>query len=258
MTTQCFPLGHRVDATSYSDAVEMILDWARRGESRYVVAAPVATLMEAHDTAELRNVLAHSDLTTPDGMPVVWALRLLGAPHASRVYGPDLTLAVIAAAERENVAVGFYGSSETAILRIRDFVCRNYPRARLAYAFSPPFRTPTPEEDARFVEQINSSGTKILFVGTGSPRQELWMRSHRGPVRAVMVGVGAAFDYIAGLKKQAPLWMQSRGLEWLFRLAQEPRRLLVRNLKHNPRYAILLALQVLGLRSFDRCPGLRP
>jgi len=257
MTIQCFPLGHRVDATSYDEAVGTILGWAQRGESRYVVAAPVASLMEAYDSSEFRDVLAHSDLTTPDGMPVVWALRLLGAPHASRVYGPNLTLALIAAAERETVPFGFYGSSETAIRRIRDFVSRKHPEARLVYAISPPFRAATPVEDARFVEQINSSGTRILFVGTGSPRQELWMRAHRGSVRAVMVGVGAAFDYIAGLKKQAPEWMQNRGLEWLFRLAQEPRRLLVRNLKHNPRYAVLVALQVLGLRSFDNCPGLR-
>ena len=258
MTTQCFPLGHRVDATNYSDAVETILRWARRGESRYVVAAPVASLMEAHDTPEFRDVLAHSDLTTPDGMPVVWALRMLGAPHASRVYGPNLTLALIAAAERANVPLGFYGSSEAAIRRICDFIRGKHPQARLVYAFSPPFRTPTPEEDARFVDEINSSGARILFVGTGSPRQELWMRCHRGSLGVVMVGVGAAFDYIAGLKKQAPEWMQSRGLEWLFRLIQEPRRLLVRNLKHNPRYAVLLALQVLGLKSFDRCPALRP
>lgn len=244
-------LGMRVDATSYADATGRVLAWARAGESRYVCVATVHMVMEAYDDPGFRAAVNAADLVTPDGMPLVWMLRLLGVRGQQRVYGPDLTPHVCRAAARESVPVGFYGGHPDAL----DALVRNLqarcPGLPVAYAWSPPFRPLTEEEDARVVEEINGSGTRILFVGLGCPKQERWMAAHRGRVRAVMLGVGAAFDFHAGRVRQAPRWMQSAGLEWLFRLAMEPRRLWRRYAKHNPRFVVLALAQLLGIRQFD-------
>jgi N-acetylglucosaminyldiphosphoundecaprenol N-acetyl-beta-D-mannosaminyltransferase len=187
-----------------------------------------------------------ADLVTPDGMPLVWGLRLLGCKQASRVYGPDLTPVILERAASEGLAVGFYGASPQVLDRFVQVMTERFAKLRVAYAYSPPFRDLTPEEDQRVVQEISESGARILFVGIGNPRQEYWMAAHKGRVQAVMVGVGAAFDFLAGAKPQAPRWMMRHGLEWLFRLATEPRRLWKRYLKHNPRFVVLFALQLLG------------
>jgi len=243
-------LGIRVTATSYSGAVRKILGWAGGRSSRYVCAACVNSIMEAHDSASFHQVLNEADLVTPDGMPLVWGLRLQGVREASRVYGPDLTLKVMAAAEEANIPVGFYGGAESGLQQLLRAVHRRFPKLEVAYAFPPPFRPLTAAEDQEVVRAINDSGARILFVGLGTPKQDLWMAEHRGRIRAVMLGVGAAFDFIAGIKPQAPRWMMRAGLEWLFRLASEPRRLWRRYLWHNPRFVFLFALQLLRLRRF--------
>ncbi len=243
-------LGMRVDATSYDDATHRIMAWARARESRYVCVANVHMVMEAYDTPDFRRIVNSADLVTPDGVPLVWVLRRLGARNQQRVYGPDLTLHVCEAAAREGMPVGFYGGHPgTLNALIHNLHCR-IPSLRVAYAWSPPFRPLTAEEDATVVREINSSGVAILFVGLGCPKQERWMAAHKGKVQAVMLGVGAAFDFHAGRVPQAPPWMQRAGLEWLFRLAVEPRRLWRRYLKHNPRFVVLALLQLLGLRRF--------
>lgn len=240
----------RVDATSYDDAAQRVIGWARGAESRYVCVATVNNVMEAYDSAELREVMNCADLVTPDGMPLVWGLRLLGVRQATRVYGPDLTPVVLEAATREGLPVGFYGGSPAVLARLLDVVRRRFPDVKVAYAWSPPFRPLTPQEEEQAVQEINASGARILFVGMSTPKQERWMARHRGRVKAVMLGVGAAFDFLAGAKPQAPRWMQNAGLEWLFRLLTEPRRLWRRYLRHNPRFVMFFALQVLGLRRF--------
>lgn len=240
----------RVDATSYADATGRVLAWARAGESRYVCVATVHMVMEAYDDPSFRRVVNDGDLVTPDGMPLVWMLRALGVRGQERVYGPDLTLHVCRAAALGSVPVGFYGGHPDALDSLLRNLRTRFPQLQVAYAFSPPFRPLTQEEDARVVEEINSSGARILFVGLGCPKQERWMAAHRGRVRSVMLGVGAAFDFHAGRVRQAPRWMQSAGLEWLFRLAMEPRRLWRRYAKHNPRFAVLALAQLLGMRRF--------
>ena len=235
-------------AVSYEDTVAMILAWACSRESRYVCLGTVNQVMEAYDSAEFREVMNQADLVTPDGMPLVWGLRLLGEHPASRVYGPDLMPLVLERAERECIPVGFYGVSETVLERLVGIVRMRYPKLGVAHAFSPPFRPLTLEEDAQVVSAINASGVRILFIGLGNPKQEKWMAAHRGRVQAVMVGVGAAFDFLAGSKRQAPRWMMPIGLEWLFRLCTEPRRLWRRYLKHNPRFVWLFAKQLLQAR----------
>ena len=241
-------LGMRVDRTSYQDAAERVLAWARDRQSRYVCVATVNNIMEAYDSGEFGRIMNQADLVTPDGMPLVWGLKLLGACEATRVYGPDLTPVVLRAAERAGVPVGFYGASPGTLERLFAVVRRRYPALEVAYAFAPPFRPLAPTEDAAVTGRIRNSGARILFVGLSTPKQERWMSAHRGRVPAVMLGVGAAFDFLAGVKPQAPLWMRDSGLEWLFRLACEPRRLGQRYLKHNPRFAALFALQLLEQR----------
>jgi len=188
---------------------------------------------------------------TPDGMPLVWALRLLGCKRATRVYGPDLTPIVLARAAAEGLPVGFYGGSPGVLDKFVLLMKARFPELQIAYAYSPPFRALTPTEDQQIVQDISRSGVRILFVAIGNPAQELWMAAHRPRVNAVMIGVGAAFDFLTGAKRQAPRWMMGIGLEWLFRLATEPRRLWKRYLKHNPRFVVLFALQLIRSR-FNR------
>jgi N-acetylglucosaminyldiphosphoundecaprenol N-acetyl-beta-D-mannosaminyltransferase len=238
-------LGIGVDQTSYDDATARVMDWARQRESRYVCLGVVASVMEARESPRYRAALEQADLITPDGMPLVWMLRALGAKPASRVYGPDLTVAVLEAAQAAGIAVGFYGSSEQVLGSLVANLRRRFPRLEVAYRQAPPFRPLSALEDEEAVRAIKDSGARILFVGLGGAKQDLWMAEHRGRVPAVMLGVGAAFDFLAGTKPQASRWMQNAGLEWLFRLATEPRRLWRRYLRHNPRFAFLAVKQIL-------------
>jgi len=233
----------RVDATSYVDAVARIERWVSRRESRYVCVCNVHMVMEAHDDAGFRDVVNDADLVTPDGMPLVWALRVQGVKGATRVYGPRLMPELLSMAEREEIAVGFYGSTpqvlETLLGELRD----SFPRLDVTYAMAPPFSN-TVELDEAELDEIRSSGARILFVALGCPKQERWMAEQTGKLPVVLVGVGAAFDFLAGTKPQAPGWLQAAGLEWAFRLGSEPRRLWRRYLVHNPRFVALFSLQL--------------
>ena len=231
-------LGTRVDPTSYAEATEQILDWAKSAQSRYVCIANVHVVMEAYDSPAFRSQVNAADLVTPDGMPLVWALRRQGNPDQTRVYGPDLMMTVLKAAARENVAVGLLGGKPEVLDELIRRLGAQFPALDIRYRFSPPFRAIDAREDARIVDEINQSGARILFVGLGCPRQEIWMAEHAGKVQSVMLGVGAAFDFHAGAVRQAPSWMQSIGLEWVFRLSQEPTRLWRRYLYHNPRFVV--------------------
>ncbi|MFH2102012.1 MAG: WecB/TagA/CpsF family glycosyltransferase [Chloroflexota bacterium] len=242
-------LGTRLDPTSYEAATAIILEWVRKRESRTVCVANVHMIMEAHDSPEFRALVNAADLVTPDGMPLVWSLRRLGHAQQQRVYGPDLTLKLAEAAARQGVPVGFYGSTQAVLKQMASVFGSRFPTLQIAYTFSPPFRPLSREEDGMIIEAINQSGVRILFVGLGCPKQERWMAEHKGRVHAVMLGVGAAFDFIAGVKRQAPGWMQAAGLEWLFRLIQEPKRLWRRYLYHNPRFIALILLELIFKRS---------
>jgi N-acetylglucosaminyldiphosphoundecaprenol N-acetyl-beta-D-mannosaminyltransferase len=238
----------RVDATSYAHAAQEVLRWARRGESRYVCVATVNNVIEAYDDPRYRAVMEAADLVTPDGMPLVWGLRLLGVRGATRVYGPDLTPVICQLAAEQGVPVGFYGGTEAVLEELVAKLERRFPGLKVAYRASPPFRPPTAEERRRTVEDLHRSGVRILFVGLGTPKQEQWMAAHKPQVRAVMLGVGAAFDFLAGRKRQAPRLVQRLGLEWLYRLVHEPRRLWRRYLYRNPRFVVLFAAQLLRER----------
>lgn len=238
--------GTRVDATCYQHAIDQITAWAKESESRYVCISTVHMVMEGHDNPAYQSIINDADLVTSDGMPLVWGLRALGAKSAERVYGPDLTSMVCERAAAQGIPVGFYGSTEAVLSTMVGTLQDRYPDLQVAYQHSPPFRALTDDEAAQEIEQINDSGAQILFVGLGCPKQERWMASRRGEVNAVMIGVGAAFDYVGGTKAQAPKRLQSMGLEWLFRLVTEPKRLWKRYLYHNPRFVVLFGLQLLG------------
>jgi N-acetylglucosaminyldiphosphoundecaprenol N-acetyl-beta-D-mannosaminyltransferase len=232
-------LGSHIHPTSYSTVIARINDWAKTAESRYVCAANVHMVMEAYDHQEFRRVVNSADLVTPDGMPLVWILRARGDKNQERVYGPTLMLKVLENAESESIPVGFYGGKlevlDTLVVNMKSL----YPHLNVVYTHSPSFGEITDVDDHTTIKQMTASGVRILFVGLGCPKQETWMYAHRGQVNAVMIGVGAAFDFYAGSVKQAPHWMQRSGLEWLFRFSREPARLWKRYVLLNPRFVIL-------------------
>lgn len=238
-------LGVNVAVSSYDEVVRRSLAWAAERQSRALFFAPVHMIMEAADDPAFLARLNDADMVLPDGMPLVWALRALGERSAQRVCGPDATNLVLAAAEKAGVPVGFYGGSQAALDALISAVRLRHPNLNVVFVESPPFRALTPEEDAAVVGRIASSGVRWLFVGLGCPKQENWVIEHAGRVHAVMFAVGAAFDFIAGSKRRAPQWMRRCGLEWLFRLLSEPRRLFWRYLKHNPRFVLRFLWQLL-------------
>ncbi|MFK7601252.1 WecB/TagA/CpsF family glycosyltransferase [Deinococcus sp. SM5_A1] len=245
-------LGMRVDVTTYADATARVMDWARSGQGHYVCASNVHMVMETSDSAEFRDVVNRADLVTSDGVPLVWALKAMGVPHAERVYGPTLMLHVCEAAAREGVPIALYGGTPESLEEFVVFLHAHYPGIEIACLIAPPFRPPTAEEDALYTQQINDSGARIVFVGIGCPKQERWMAAHTGRLDAVLLGMGAAFDFHSGRVRQAPAAMQKLGLEWLFRLIMEPRRLWKRYAKHNPRFVGKFMLQLLGQKVIDR------
>lgn len=238
-----------ISSTDYAQASQQIISWAKCAESRYVCVSNVHMLMEAYDSPTYYEILNRADMVTPDGMPLVWMMRLKGVRGQPRVYGPTLTLHVLELAACDGLPVGFYGSDPATLDALVVRVQERFPGLQVVYAYSPPFRTLSELEDAQVTSEIVSSGARTLFVGLGCPRQEIWMNAHRDRVPAVMLGVGAAFDFLAGKKSQAPFWMQGAGLEWLYRFFQEPNRLARRYLYHNPRFIFFSLLDLLGLYS---------
>jgi len=206
--------------------------------------------MEAFYSEDFRNILSFAEIVTPDGMPIVLMLRILGLNGQKRVYGPTLMGHICEASTQDNIPIGFYGSTPETVKALINNLTDRISGIKIGYAYSPPFRPLTPEEDEVIVKNINDSKIKILFVGLGCPKQERWMAAHHGKIKAVMVGVGAGFNFFAGTKKQAPKWMMQIGLEWLFRLCTEPKRLWLRYLYNNPRFLCLAAMQLLNLRDF--------
>lgn len=241
-------MGSYVEVMGYEETVRRVESWGRKFDSRYVCVCNVHMIMEAHDDPTFRDVVNGADLVTADGVPLVWCLKMLGHSKATRVYGPELTKRLCGRVERGGLSVGFFGGTEDVLRELIRRLGIEYPSLKITYSFSPPFRQISEEEDRAIVSEIVSSGVQILFVGLGCPKQERWMADHKGQLPVVMVGVGAAFDFLAGLKAQAPNWMQRVGLEWLFRLITEPRRLWVRYLKHNPRFVWLAGKQIVVAR----------
>ena len=238
-------LGSYVNAMSWESAIKVIRGWALQRQSRYVCICNVHSIVTAYKDAEFKLALDQADLVTPDGMPVSWVLRKLGFAGQQRINGPDLMLKYCEFINGSSQSIYLYGSARDTIAKLRQSLTTAFPSLRIAGMYSPPFRMLAEKENSAVVEQINASGASVVFVSLGCPKQEIWMATNRGKINAVMIGVGAAFDYHAGTIKRAPLWMQRAGLEWLYRLAQEPRRLWRRYLVTNSIFICKVILPIL-------------
>lgn len=238
-------LGALIDAVSWDEAMNRIISWGAAHESRYVCICNVHSVVTTTRDSAFKQVVNGADMSTPDGAPVAWALRRFGFQGQPRVNGPDLMWKYLAEAETNGQTVFFYGSTEPTLAKLRVALNRQFPGLQIGGMHSPPFRTLTPEEDEEEVAMINDSGAHVVFVGLGCPKQEKWMAAHRGRINAVMIGVGAAFDYHAGTIKRAPIWWQNNGLEWLYRLCCEPQRLMKRYLVTNTLFIIGLSRQLI-------------
>jgi N-acetylglucosaminyldiphosphoundecaprenol N-acetyl-beta-D-mannosaminyltransferase len=238
-------LGVPIDVIDWATATARIRLWAAAFESRYVCICNAHSVVTASDDPIFSAAVSLADMATPDGAPVAWVMRKLGFSGQQRINGPDLMWKYCASVEQFGESIYLYGSTRHTLDLLQQRLVREFPRLRIAGAESPPFRSPTAQEDAATVERINASGAGTVWVSLGCPKQELWMGSHRGRINAVMVGVGAAFDYHAGTIRRAPLWMQETGLEWLHRLWSEPRRLWRRYLVTNTRFILLATKQLI-------------
>lgn len=243
-------LGVLISPVNMDDALCSIGTWIATRELQYITVTPAHAVMDAYRDPELRRIFNASGMTTPDGMAIVWLLKLRGHRNVSRVYGPDLMLETC----RAGLAAGYrhflYGGDNGVADALAGKLCSRFPGLQIAGTHTPPFRDLTPDEDNTTVEAINATRPDIVWIGLSTPKQERWMAAHLGRMRApVMIGVGAAFDFLSGRKPQAPIWMQRSGLEWLYRLASEPRRLWPRYRQY-PAFVYLAMLQLLGLRRF--------
>jgi len=240
-----------VNVCNHDSVIEKVSGLIEQGNGGYVCFSTVHMVMESYDDSVYGAKINDADLIIPDGMPLVWMQKLQGITNAARVRANDLMIMLCDFAEKNNLKVGFYGGTQNVIDEITKRAAKDFPKLQIAYAFSPPFRALTEAEDAEVVKNIEKAGVQILFVGLGCPKQENWMARHKNKTSAVMLGVGASFDFYAGNIKESPRWLGNLGLEWFYRLLQEPKRLWRRYLILNPRFMWLATMQLLGLKRFS-------
>lgn len=242
-------LGVGVSIVDMPLALQTIEHWIAQRQPNYVCLRDVHGIMACRDDPVLLEIHRTAGLVAPDGMPLVWLGRLKGHRGIRRVCGPDLMPALCARSVVRGHRHFLYGGAPGVAERLATALRARFPGLQIVGVHTPPFRPLTADEDAQVVRTINESGADVVWVGLGSPKQEHWMAAHLGRLRApVMLGVGAAFDFHAGTLRRAPVWMQRSGLEWLYRLAAEPRRLWRRYLLMAPRFVVLTGLQLLGVR----------
>ena len=245
-------LGVGVSAIDMNKALEQIDEWVRNGERRYVCVCPVHSIMECRRSAEVRHVFNSAGMVTPDGMPLVWVAHASGHPEVSRVYGPDLMLAELAASERTGHRHFFYGGGRGVAQRLAERMKARFPGLAIAGVYEPPYAPLDRLCTDEMASIINAAQPDVVWIGMSSPKQDRWMARMRDRLdAAVLIAVGAAFDFHSGAVKQAPVWMQRSGLEWVYRLATDPRRLWRRYLVDNPWFLWELGLQRTGLKKFE-------
>jgi N-acetylglucosaminyldiphosphoundecaprenol N-acetyl-beta-D-mannosaminyltransferase len=239
-------LGIPIAMTSYAEAMDVMDGIVARRERGYVCAVAVHAVMVSQHDPEMRAAVTGSTLTVPDGMPLVWAANALGEKLHNRVYGPELMDRYCGRCAEKGHRVWLYGGRDQgSLMQLALNLRRRHPGIEIVGGYSPPFRALSPEEEDAVATQINEARPDVVWVGIGVPKQEKWMARMRPRLEApVLCAVGAAFDFHAGRVSQAPPWMQQRGLEWIYRIAQEPRRLLPRYLYYNPRFMLAFARQM--------------
>jgi N-acetylglucosaminyldiphosphoundecaprenol N-acetyl-beta-D-mannosaminyltransferase len=239
----CNIFGIQYCPTDYLEASKTIVEQGRQNRSYGVTALAVHGLIASYRSQTLKDLVNSIDLVVPDGQPIRWAINsFYNAGLKDRVYGPTLTLHVLKLANIERLKVYLYGSTDDTLQKFASYIQTNYPRIMLCGIHIDRFRDASPQEDAEDIKKINESGAHVVLVGRGCPRQEIWVANHLGKINAAMMAVGAAFDFHAGTVKQAPRWVQDNGLEWLYRLVQEPRRLWKRYLITNSYFIYLFIL----------------
>ena len=244
-------LGVGISVINLQTALAAIADAVRARRKGYICVTGVHGVMEAQADAAFRRILNQAFLCTPDGMPMVWMGRLRGNREMRRVYGPDLMLEVCAWSETSGCRHFFYGGGEGVAEQLRDQLVKRFPKLPVAGCYTPPFRPLNADEMKQLQETIRASRPDILWVGLSTPKQEKFMAEFLPQLDVtLMVGVGAAFDFHSGRVKQAPRWMQRTGLEWFFRLCQEPRRLASRYFRNNPRFVLKAIGQLCGLGKY--------
>lgn len=244
-------LGTKISATNLKNAILYVEDCIKRGSKTYICIAPVSTVVDAQGNDEYRRIINNSGMTTPDGMPLVWLGKLKGEHIIERTYGPDLMLALCEQGQKKGYKHYLYGGTENTCSLLRKVLKKKFPDIEIKGHQAPPFRPSRAQEDEGVIDEINRLNPDILWVGLGSPKQDYWMHQHREKLNVpIMIGVGAAFDFIAGTKRQAPLWMRHCGLEWLFRLCCEPRRLWKRYLFGNTRFIYFLIKDMMKKRAY--------
>ncbi len=241
-------IGLPIDSLSWPIALSRLSRWAAARESRYVCICNVHSVVTARLDPRFAMIIRQADMATPDGAPIAWLMRRLGAPRQERINGPDLMWLYCAQAAPREESIFLYGGHHGTLHILEQMLRKHFPELRIAGAYSPPYRALTAEEDEAVVAMINASGAGTVWVSLGCPKQERWMAEHRGRIQATMIGVGAAFDYHAGTITRAPLWMQRAGLEWFHRLCCEPRRLWRRYLYTNTLFTLYASWQLLGRR----------
>jgi N-acetylglucosaminyldiphosphoundecaprenol N-acetyl-beta-D-mannosaminyltransferase len=239
-------IGAPIDSLDWSGVLARISGWATSRESRYVCICNAHSVVTSRQDQTFRKVIQQADMATPDGAPVAWLIRRLGVTNQERINGPDLMWRYCSEAAQRDESIYLYGGMPKTLEILQTKLLVQFPGLKIAGAYSPPYRQLTVEEDAAVVDAINNSGAGTVWVSLGCPKQEIWMAEHRERINAVMIGVGAAFDYHAGTIQRAPLWMQRNGLEWLHRLCSEPRRLWRRYLVTNSLFIFYAGRQLLG------------
>lgn len=242
----------KIDVLSWDVALQLLLEWGRNRDRRYACMCNVHSVVTAAHDAEFQTILNQADLATPDGAPIAWAVRHFTGQPQVRVNGPDLMWKTLAAAAQAGISVYFYGSTPATLAALGAASQRDFPGLQIAGSAAPPFRPPQREEELADIARINNSGAGLVFISLGCPKQERWMARNFALVAAPLIGVGAAFDYHAGTLKRAPLWWQDHGLEWLYRLGSEPRRLAGRYLVGNSLFLLGLLRQMLFQRAVKR------
>jgi N-acetylglucosaminyldiphosphoundecaprenol N-acetyl-beta-D-mannosaminyltransferase len=235
----------RVNDISLINTIGLIKAWSIERSSRYICVSNVHMCMETFDSDSFRVIVNNSDLIVADGKPLAIGLKMLGCKDSEQIRGADLTRAILADSEKAGRVIGLYGATSETVNKISLIINTHYPNIKIGCAISPPFRPLTDDEDNEYVKIINDAQVQILLVGLGCPKQEEWMAEHKGKVKAVMIGVGAVFDFLSGNKKEAPKWVHNLGLEWAFRLLNEPHRLWKRYAIHNPRFVWHFTKQLL-------------
>jgi N-acetylglucosaminyldiphosphoundecaprenol N-acetyl-beta-D-mannosaminyltransferase len=244
-------LNFPISIGKYQDYIEYIIQTADAGGSECVYVANVHMLVEAFWNKSFSEKVQAANLVTPDGKPLTWALRLLYGIKQDRVAGMDVLPALLKKSEKTQLPVYIYGGTEQMLSLSREYLKKNYPDLVINGFYSPPFRELTPEEEEGTIERINSSGAKLVFVVLGCPKAEKWMASMSGKINAVMIGIGGALPVLVGMQRRAPKWMQDAGLEWFFRLIQEPRRLFKRYAVTNSIFLYLLSRELVR-KTFSR------